>query len=646
MSENRSLSLSFRWLQWCAVGVLGGAALGMLEAALVEDDMLREVLGVRALDYALHLLIGLTLYSQVFGAVLLLAGAFFLFLSPWPRIDHRGDNSGLRLAVAVTLTAIGTMYAAFALNKLLPGFRSPQTIAGNLGLALAALLAVFPVFWLLRRVLPARQGATHTPGLLIAAGAVEALALMAFAWLGVAQTPTASASTATATSEGANVLLITVDTLRADHLSAYGYTKIQTPVIDSLAAEGALFARAIAPASWTLPSLASLHTGNSPAVHRQFSDDSFLDPGIPTLAETYRENGFMTAAIVNNPYIDPEKGLDRGFDVYWHSEDAATAPTFLGLSLYKFLFPLHGVPHTAERMTDTAVDFLRRHGDRRFFLWVHYLDPHAPYGDWYIDRYPAYDRDYRGDTPRVISNELIDVYEASRETPPPEEIRHWLASYDAEIMYLDTQLRRLLNTLAELDLEKNTLVVLTADHGEEFWEHAYLGHSWTLYYEVLHVPLIMRYPPRIAPGRRIETTVSLLDVAPTLLAASNVPVHKGLQGRSLWPALTGEPFAAQPVHSHQERHQIVLRGIHTDEYDLIRNLRTGRLMLFNVPDDPAQQHDAVAAQGETAAELDGQLGEWLIHSARVRKRLPLTGKNRVGLKKRVLKRMKNLGYIE
>jgi len=606
--------------------------------------MPREVFGVRGLDYALHLLIGLTLYSQVFGAVLLLAGAFFLFLLPWPRLDHRGDNNSLRLALAVTLAAIGTMYAAFAINKMLPGFRSPQSIAGNLGLALAALAAVFPVFWLLRRRRPALHGATRTPGLLIVAGGVEALALIMFAGLGGAAAPTAPASTVTG--EGANVLLITVDTLRADHLSAYGYAKIKTPLIDSLAEQGALFTRAIAAAPWTLPSLVSFHTGNSPAVHRQFSDESFLDPGIPTLAEAYREKGFMTAAIVNNPFTNPAKGLNRGFDVYWHNEVGRTAPTFQGLSLYKFLFPLHGVPYAAERMTDTAVDFLRRHGDRRFFLWVHYLDPHAPYGEWYIDRYPDYDREYRGDTPRVINYDLINVYEANREVPSDEEIRHWQASYDAEIMYLDAQLRRLLDTLAELKLEENTLVVLTADHGEEFWEHAYLGHGWTLYQEVLHVPLIMRYPPRIAPGQRIDTTVSLLDVAPTVLAASNVPAHQGLQGRSLWPALSGESFEPRPVYSHLEWHQIVLRGIHNDEYDLIRNLRTGRLMLFNVLDDPAQQHDAAATHGEITADLDGQLDGRFIQSARVRKRLPLTGKNRVGLEKVVLKRMKNLGYIE
>jgi hypothetical protein len=356
-------------LLWAALGVLGGAAAGVLEAATAGARNTLVVSESPLANFLAREWFGLTFYSQVFLVVMLTAGLFYRRLSPWPRRAVRREREG-GAALATLLTAIAGLYAGLFVNAWLPGVRSWQSLLGNAAVLLGCLALLLVLFRLLRKVkLPQRT-------LLPAAIAVEALAAIALAnWGFYLET---SPPPAGEQPRGPNVLLITVDTLRADHLSAYGYRRIRTPGIDRLAAEGVLIAGHYAATSWTLPTLTSLHTGIHPDVHGQIAADLRLDDGLTTMAEVFREGGYLTAGFVTNAYLLPQLGLHRGFDVYVHAGDHTSDPTFGGLLLYRFWRPRDIVRHAAEAVTDRAVRFLTRHGDRLFFrLAALYRSPPA-----------------------------------------------------------------------------------------------------------------------------------------------------------------------------------------------------------------------------------------------------------------------------
>ncbi len=294
----------------------------------------------------------------------------------------------------------------------------------------------------------------------------------------------------------ASVVLITIDTLRADHLGCYGYFRHTSPFIDQLAADGLLFERAITPMSTTLPAHTSLMTSAYPARHGVLSNLNFYhqpvvtDKGFQTAAQMFREAGYLTAGFVSSPGLGEESGITAGFQVFDESgiRDAFTT-------------------------TSRVIDWLDSVPARPFFLWVHYFDPHHPY-----DPPPDY-RDYRSD-----ERQLQFVTKAG--IPPKHRTLAMRYSnlYDGEIRYTDDHVGWLLSRLRELDLYRTSMIVLTSDHGEGLMEHGVREHG-VIYNEQLFVPLIFKFPEGRGPvGERSMELASLIDVLPTMVESLALPI--------------------------------------------------------------------------------------------------------------------------
>jgi arylsulfatase A-like enzyme len=315
--------------------------------------------------------------------------------------------------------------------------------------------------------------------------------------------------------------MISIDTLRADHLSAYGYARETSPEIDRLAARGVRFARAYAPASWTLPSHVSLFTSQLPSHHGVRHDEVALPPQAITLAELLSAAGYSTAGFVSWVYVGAAYGLGQGFDTYRELVDTARYEPASG-----------GGAAPAEVVVDAALAWLGAKPARPFFLFVHLFDPHMDYAPP-----PPYDTMFGGDSAASDGHyaslrRYIPYLGKPASEPPPAARSRIVALYDGEIRYADAQVGRLLQAVDRLG--EPSLVVLSSDHGEEFGEHgSFEGHGWTLYDEVLHVPLLLRLPGDAEAGRVVDVPVSLLDVAPTVLEALGLPAQPGFDGRSL-----------------------------------------------------------------------------------------------------------------
>src|SRR5579862_3956589 len=291
-----------------------------------------------------------------------------------------------------------------------------------------------------------------------------------------------------------NVVLVTIDTLRADHVGAYGYKQIKTPNIDGLAAEGARFERAFAVVPVTLPSHSSMLTGTYPMLSgmHDFSANK-LSPLQPTMASVLKQAGYRTGAVIAAAVLDSRFGLNQGFDFYYDHFDFSRLDEA----------NLDEMERPGNAVADVALDWLAKNSDKKFFLWMHLYDPHAPYN-------------------------------------PPEPYRTEYASrpYDGEIAFADAQVGRLLRYLKEKGLYQNTVIVLTGDHGESLGEHGEKTHGFFVYNATMHVPLIIRVPAIARPGI-VSDPVSLVDLMPTILEALGVEVPSQVQGRSLISAIRG-----------------------------------------------------------------------------------------------------------
>lgn len=316
-----------------------------------------------------------------------------------------------------------------------------------------------------------------------------------------------------------NVLLISIDSLRADRLGAYGHERPTSPTIDRLARQGVRFAEAMTTAPWTLPAHMSMLTGLYPYAHRVNTEADRLPNGVTTLAQRLGAAGFRTAAVVSEGLVGRTYGFARGFDTF----DDETAVKALA----------EVDEETAPLVLQQAEAWLRRESAGRFFLFLHLWDVHydfvppAPY-----DR--MFDPDYRG--PMTGRDFIHD--DAIRPDMEQRDLDHLLARYDGEIRWVDDHLARLLTILDELGVGERTAVIITADHGEEFFEHGYKGHGAALYRPVMQVPLVI-HAPGVAAGRVVDEPVSLVDLVPTILELTGVPLADPLDGISLVPAMTG-----------------------------------------------------------------------------------------------------------
>jgi arylsulfatase A-like enzyme len=429
-----------------------------------------------------------------------------------------------------------------------------------------------------------------------------------------------------------NLLLVTLDTTRADHTSAYGYAHDTTPTLRAVAEAGARFALAYAASSSTLPSHATLMSGLAPIGHGVVKNGQVLPAGVETLAERLRARGFDTAAVVSSFVLDRRFGLDQGFG-HWDDALPREQATWRARRWNEFEL-VGGFDRRANHTTDHAIEWLEhgRRPDRPFFLFVHYFDPHAPY----------------------LPPAPFDARFAAHPPATAPGVAHELAApYDGEIAFTDAELGRLLARLATLGLAERTLVVITADHGEGLGQHGVAAHTVNVYEEAVRVPLVLRWPGRIPAGRVIEGPVDAVDVAPTLLALLEVAAPGApAAGRSLAGALLrGEALDPEhpvylrrrpydePVRVHGQRVLGELFAVRRGRWKWIEGTRDGTRQLYDLAADPFERANVAGNHAPEAGALAALL-------ARFRAERAVAGAPGGAIPPDVRERLEALGYVE
>jgi arylsulfatase A-like enzyme len=612
-----------------AAGLLAGALLGLCEAVVIlvsaNEGADRQVLWY-----------GTLLYAALTGAAGAAAGlAASLLGTRRPRPD---------LFSAIFLPA------SLAVGGLLLGrFRIARDVLAEHPMSAAQQLTLigWAILFFLCLALPlySLAGRRHPyailrPGIHAILAGVVLLCAIFFATAmapGAPRVPPAPRAVPPALADRPNVILIMVDTLRADRLPAYGYHGIATPAIDALAADGAVYTHAIAQASWTKPSAASLLTGLYPSTHQAYRKADLLPDAVTTLPEAMRKAGFRTGGIVTNINLAPSFQFDQGYDEYLYlapdyffgaSESSSKLAAYSGLRLVRerFLSRRKDVRHyyqDAATTTRVARAWLDRNGQSRFFLFLHYMDPHDPY---FVHPYDGR-AVARVDTPR----------------PDPSRARELSDLYDGEVAFLDQHLGAFIQDLKRRRLYDRTLIVLTSDHGEEFHEHGGWWHGTTLYDEQIRVPLIVKPPASAAgaPRGSVGGIARSIDVAPTVLAFCGLAKGDAMQGISLLAAQPGdEAFSEEDFEGNR------LRALRSTRWKLIEaspGNRRGLLEqeLYAVDVDPDERRNLARRDTGRAramrARLDHALGAAL-------KAAVAAKQGRIDADTR--QRLKALGYVQ
>jgi arylsulfatase A-like enzyme/lipoprotein NlpI len=396
-----------------------------------------------------------------------------------------------------------------------------------------------------------------------------------------------------------NVVVITIDTLRADHVGCYGYKQIRTPNIDALAADGARFERAYTAVPVTLPSHTVMFTGTYPMLSgmHDFAANK-LNPTQPTLASVLKEHGYATAAVIGSAVLDSRFGLNRGFDFYYDHFD------FNRLQESN----LEEMERSGNLVADVTLDWLGKNYSKKFFVWMHLYDPHYPY------RPPA-------------------PYAAEYKDRP----------YDGEIAFADAQVGRLIRFLKSKGLYTNTLIVLSGDHGESLGEHGEKTHGFFIYNATLHVPFMIHLPGAASP-RIVPELVSLADLMPTVLQTLKVDIPSQVQGRSLLPLLnskTKEREESRSLYAETFLPRLhfnwsELRGVESANYHFID---APKPELYDLTKDPGETQNLFAEKKAVGEEMRARLAT-LIQQYSAGQELA----EKTGLDPALMERLKSLGY--
>ncbi|HEX6010775.1 MAG TPA: sulfatase, partial [Geminicoccaceae bacterium] len=420
-----------------------------------------------------------------------------------------------------------------------------------------------------------------------------------------------------------NVLLVTVGSLRADHLGIYGYEQGRTPNIDALARSGARFTNAMSQQPNTNAAHAAILTGTYPATNGVRADlVDQLDPSTPTLARELAGDGYRTAAIFSWVSFEPAfSGLDRGFHDYldlainrpeYLSDNRAQvlAATYRRLKAYLAVpgaldgaFSLGDVEQAldgkADVTTEAAIAWLEEHGETPFFLWVHYFDPHYPYSP--PSPFDVVEETGCGDTCPDGSLKTIRDIEAGARLNAAQ-INHLVGLYDGEIAFTDQQIGRLLGRLEQLGLAANTMVVLTADHGQSFAEHDAWFNGSDLHNAQTQVPLLVAMPGRIDPGTVVAEPAMGIDLPPTILDAVGAPVPDRFEGQSLLALLLGHGVRDRrlAISELADRSQLAVAD---RDWKLIWSAGDQSARLYDVRNDPNELNDRSEDEPEVTARL-------------------------------------------
>ncbi len=429
-----------------------------------------------------------------------------------------------------------------------------------------------------------------------------------------------------------NILLIAIDTLRADHTSLCGYERETTPCLDAFARTATVFERAHSPSSWTRASFASYFTGLRPSVHGCEGRDDALSDDHRTLAECFRDAGWATAAVYSNANITAELGFDQGFDIYDHPE-----PNAGYRQDFKFT--------DATAVNARALSWLRdeRPADVPWFMFVHYIDPHDPYmpHEEYVfgsNANPGV-RGSRKYLRRIASMEPLVDRDGDKQV-----IRDL---YDGEVAFVDAHVGILLDELDAADLAEDTIVIVCSDHGEGLWDHEdYRGHGKQLYQEQIHVPLAVRWPGRTEPGRRVSAPVNVTDVFATLAGEFGLAEQGSYQGRSLL-ARAEAGAAAEPVFVIERLDEVRLRSLVDWPWKLILDDSGRTARLYHLEQDPGETASLADARPDRLGELILRLDAIAAADSLRRSELDIAVKKveRSKLGKKQIRDLRALGYV-
>ncbi len=471
-----------------------------------------------------------------------------------------------------------------------------------------------------------------------------------------------------AASKRPNIIVVVADSVRAPNLSCYGYSRETTPCLDAFAQEGTLFEQAISVGSWTLPVHASLFTGLYPSSHGLLRSKDTLPPGCPTLAERLRQAGYQTLCFSNNAYISAITGLHQGFEVVedlwrartprgvrrsWRSRLVQKLRQQFGPRVEPLIRGLRTVWRFGKRRPRGDKGAMRtnqrirawledgRDVRRPFFLFVNYMDCHEPYNP------PApFDRRF---LPAAASRRWGLLNDKERILTASEPVRQQAlevlrAFYDGGLAYLDQRFGELVELFRQHDLLDDTVIVFASDHGDSLGEHNLIGHRIALYEEMIHVPLIIRYPAVFEPGTRVTDLVQLIDLYPTLLMLAEVeetmPHEASLY--TLHPLYRApRPFAVAENITPKRWGSELHRMVRTERYKYIWKA-SGSHELYDLEQDPTEEHNIVEAAPEVLRQLTQMLAEWEEAVAEY----ALEGQLEAQYEDVVVEHLRALGYVE
>lgn len=388
-----------------------------------------------------------------------------------------------------------------------------------------------------------------------------------------------------------NVVLVSIDTLRADHLGCYGYPLKTSPNLDEFSRSAVLFENAIVQTSWTLPSHMSILTSLYPSTHKVVQDVDRLDERVVTVAQMLKKNGYSTAAFVDAPLMESKYGFDRGFDLYYESYRLKDRYVIVGI----------------ENNIGKVMSWIRNNSGNPFFLFLHIFDCHSPYlpPDMY---YEGFAFDYGGGL--EMEGKSGPNY-FNRVALSPEDVRYIVSHYDGEIASVDHQLGKMFDLLEESGLAGKTLVIVTSDHGESFMEHGMVGHEKQLYNELMRVPLIMRFPGGRYGGERIRAMVESIDIVPTILDLLGIAGTGKMQGISLLPLIRRDEKEADGGRAFGElsRHRDI-RTVYEGGYQYIYDMDNNKSELYDLAEDPAERKDLSGVRKDRAYSMHGSMMSW------------------------------------
>ena len=651
---------------YLVVGAVAGALSGLAVFALRQMGWVRKDSPAVLEAAAAFTLVAAVVWNTAANAmgltgaipVLIAALVYILLLL----VEFRSDLWSQRFGMLTNPWVIAGVLLGVEQVADLMDMASGQQLGGNIALAVlllegALIVLIAAAVWFGRKL---RSGisALRWAGGTLALGVllIGSMEFMGRARPAVATVAAQSAAAPAPAGARPNVLVIVMDTVRADHLSLYGYERDTSPNLNALAQDSVVYTRAQSAADITLTSHASLFTGMYPSWHGAYCKEPDAAYGrpvqkdVPTLAELLRAQGYTTLGVAANLYMRSAFGLDRGFEEFRierpvpllsdENRCQLRRPMRRLLNLVTDTAQFDRLNSNAEEIDDqflATLDGRTKAGQAPFFGFINYMDAHFPY----IPPAP-WDRKFPGKRSTLSKDTLeADQYIIARgETVPAEYQPYCISQYDGGIAFIDAQIGRIVAGLKQRGLYDNTMIVVTSDHGEAFGERHNVEHGNSPYQNLLHVALLVKYPKGAHTGR-VDSPVSLIDVAPTVLQHAGVAVPGTMQGRSLLdasrpPLIFSETFHCQVIQSVQ-CDGCGARTVVAWPYKYIAFLQ-GRRQLFNLESDPNESKELSGTMAAELSDLGQAVTAW-------GKTIPKQAVQQMKLSPDEMKRLKSLGYV-